>query len=135
MSTILPALRSLPQGGLTGRHNSTRLKLSRLSDSCQQAALRCRSGRAQNGLHSPPLDHLLTYALTYICSGSAHAKPTPAGLSGALARMPPVFVAMLQWSRFDSGYSAGQSQAAPRTPDESPCAARRIGVSKVSENT
>src|SRR6185369_6182631 len=31
--------------------------------------------------------------------------------------------------------SSGQSQAAPRTPEESPCTAWRIGVSKTSEKT
>ena len=32
-------------------------------------------------------------------------------------------------------HSSGQSQAAPRTPEESPCRAGRIGVTKLSEKT
>jgi hypothetical protein len=32
-------------------------------------------------------------------------------------------------------YAAGQSHAAPRTPEESPCAAGLTGVVKLSENT
>ena len=33
------------------------------------------------------------------------------------------------------GASAGQSQAAPRTPEESPCRARRMSTAAVSANT
>jgi hypothetical protein len=76
-----------------------------------------------SGLQRPRPDH----------RRPAHREQGPGGLGGGWRRAAAGQNAEVGGAA--ERYDAGHSHAAPRTPDESPCAAGFTGVVKLSENT